>query len=405
MTISALRPDVAADEWSDELITTTNVDRVVFSNPAVYEREQQRIFKGGWVYVGLEAEVPDPGDYRTTWLGDVPVILVRGRDGQVHVLENACGHRGAMVALDDTGNCSKFECLYHRWTFAHDGRLLGVPGQVNYRCGLDKSSHGLHSFRTESFAGLVFATAEPDVPSVVEYLGEAAHRVNTLLHGGELVIVGYHRFRIRANWKLFYENTQDAYHAQLLHKFIDALGVIAHGENIAFDNGHGVIEWPIPNITVDMFRAHIDQNAKFKMRDLSLFVKEDWTPDFKNRVMGLFPNALLLELWDMLNVRQLVPRGPHVAELHTVALGLKGESPERLATRARAFGNFFGPAGFVGRDDVVSCEATQDSFTAIDRNTSLMSLGDLDSPNGDMNGEYTVRNFWKAYGERMREQR
>ncbi|MCA1841677.1 MAG: Rieske 2Fe-2S domain-containing protein [Actinobacteria bacterium] len=401
MTITAPPSALGADGWADELVTETRVDRTVFSSPAIAEREQRRIFQKGWVYVGLEAEVPNPGDYRTTWMGDVPVVLVRGRDGQVNVLENACGHRGAMVALGDTGSCTKFECLYHRWTFALDGRLLGVPGQVNYKCGLEKSEHGMRRFRTETFAGLVFASAEPEVAGLADYFGRAADRLDGILRGGALVIVGYQRFRIRANWKLFFENTQDAYHALLLHKFVDALSVIADGDNIAFENGHGVIEWPIPNVTADMLHAYIEQRAKFKMRDVSMFVHGDWKPGTMNRVMGLFPNALVLELWDMINVRQLIPRGPDVAELHTVALGVAGESPERLATRARAFTNYFGPAGFVGRDDVVSCEATQESFAAVDRTTSLMALGDLGSPRGDLNGEATVRNFWRAYSERM----
>jgi phenylpropionate dioxygenase-like ring-hydroxylating dioxygenase large terminal subunit len=381
-------------------ITQTEVDRSVYIDDEVYRLEMQRLFRDGWAFVGLEAEVPNPGDFRRSWMGDLPVIMTRSRDGSINVLENVCSHRGALVALDQRGNCNTFTCIYHQWVFGDDGRLLGVPMRKNYSDGQYKKRGGLRAARVETFAGLVWATFAEDVEPLAEYIADAGPHVDEILRGGEVEILGYHRFEVRGNWKLFWENTEDAYHASLLHNFAQALQIYQVGNNIAFRNGHGVIRWEMVSVSDEMMRAHL-QNAQFKIQDFSIFQSHDRPAGSWNRVLGLFPNALVLEEWDMLNVRHIVPKGPDRVELHTVALGVKGESPEKWAKRARAYGNFFGPAGFAGRDDVVAIGAVQSTAEASSVQTSFMALGDLNERSGDLNGEYTVRAFYDEYRTRM----
>ena len=201
-------------------------------------------------------------------------------------------------------------------------------------------------------------------------------------------------------WKLFWENTEDAYHASLLHNFSQALKIYQVGENIAFENGHGAIRWEMVSLSDDAMRDHL-ANAKFQLRDFTLFQSHDRPAGSWNRVVGLFPNALVLEEWDMLNVRHIVPKGTDCVELHTVALGLDGESPEKRAKRAHDYGNFFGPAGFAGRDDVVAIGAVQATEGVSSVRTSFMALGDLSERSGDLDGEYTVRAFYDEYRTRM----
>ena len=380
-------------------ITQTEVDRSIFADDDIYRLEMQRLFHDGWTFVGLEAEIPSPSDFRRSWMGELPVIMTRSRDGSVHVLENACSHRGALVALERRGNCGTFTCPYHQWVFGQDGRLLGVPMRKKYTDGQYRERGGLRAARVETFAGLVWATFSDQVGSLAEYLAEAGDHVDQMLHGGDVTLLGYHRFQVRGNWKLFWENTEDAYHASLLHNFSQALGIYTAGENIAFDNGHGAIKWEMTSLSDDAMRTHLAR-AKFQMKDFTIF-QSDRPAGSWNRVIGLFPNALVLEEWDMLNVRQIVPRGPNCVELNTVALGLHGESSEKAKKRARDYGNFFGPAGFAGRDDVVAVAAVQATARVSGVDSSFMALGDLSKRSGDLDGEYTVRAFYDEYRIRM----
>ena len=91
------------------------------------EAELRRIFEGPtWSYVCLESDVARPGDFRTTFVGTMPVIVARGEDGAVHAFENRCAHRGALIALDDAGTAKHFQCIYHAWTYDLRGNLTGV---------------------------------------------------------------------------------------------------------------------------------------------------------------------------------------------------------------------------------------------------------------------------------------
>ena len=101
----------------------------VYQDPDVYALEQERIFSGPtWNYVGLEAEIPNPGDYRRTFIGERSVIVVRGAVGAVNVIENRCAHRGARICQDLSGNAgAALVCPYHQWTYDFAGGLTGVP--------------------------------------------------------------------------------------------------------------------------------------------------------------------------------------------------------------------------------------------------------------------------------------
>src|SRR5260370_6920889 len=91
-------------------------------------RELRRIFEGpSWSYVCLESDIGRPGDYRTAFLGEMPVIVARGAAGEIHAFENRCAHRGALIALDDGGSAgSHFQCVYHAWTYDLRGNLVGI---------------------------------------------------------------------------------------------------------------------------------------------------------------------------------------------------------------------------------------------------------------------------------------
>jgi salicylate 5-hydroxylase large subunit len=94
---------------------THRIPFLVYTSEELYKRELERFFyKGHWCYVGLEAEVPNPGDFKRTVVGERSVILVRGADGRPNVVENVCAHRGMSFCRERHGNRKDFVCPYHQ---------------------------------------------------------------------------------------------------------------------------------------------------------------------------------------------------------------------------------------------------------------------------------------------------
>ena len=93
------------------------VHRQIYTDPAIFELEMERIFGAAWIYVGHESQVKNPGDYFATQIGRKPVVMVRDNDGTLNVVHNQCAHRGAMVVATEKGNAPEFTCCYHGWTY------------------------------------------------------------------------------------------------------------------------------------------------------------------------------------------------------------------------------------------------------------------------------------------------
>src|SRR5487761_628725 len=132
----------------------------LFSDPEIYQLEQERIFRGPvWNYLALEIEIPNPGDYRTTTVGETPVIVIRGHDGNINAMVNRCAHKGALVCLKKSDNVQNLTCVYHAWTYNLDGSLEsiafrnGLRGQGGMPADFDVNQHRLQPLRVEVFCG------------------------------------------------------------------------------------------------------------------------------------------------------------------------------------------------------------------------------------------------------------
>src|SRR5438270_2281223 len=101
------------------------ISREIFVNEAIYAEEQEKIFRRAWLFVGHESQVPNPGDFILSLMGEEEVILTRDRKGKLHVFLNTCRHRGMKVCRYDQGNALVFTCPFHAWTYDTDGRLVG----------------------------------------------------------------------------------------------------------------------------------------------------------------------------------------------------------------------------------------------------------------------------------------
>ena len=107
---------------------TSRIPFAVYTDEQLHQRELERFFyQGHWCYVGLEAEVPNPGDFKRTVVGERSVILSRAADGSLHCVENVCAHRGMQFCRARHGNRKEFVCPYHQWSYTLTGDLQGVP--------------------------------------------------------------------------------------------------------------------------------------------------------------------------------------------------------------------------------------------------------------------------------------
>lgn len=196
----------------------------IFTDPALYARELDRIFRRTWLYVGHDTQIPEPGDYLTNYLAENEVIVIRGRDRQVRVLRNQCAHRGNKVCLFDRGNAPAFSCTFHGWRYDDQGQLVGVPFLAEgYHGEVDFAGWGLQRApRVESYGGFIFASWDRDIVGLDSYLGDLRWYLDRLLVqeflGGVEVVGGRQRYTMPTNWKLLAENFQgDDYHVQITH--------------------------------------------------------------------------------------------------------------------------------------------------------------------------------------------
>jgi phenylpropionate dioxygenase-like ring-hydroxylating dioxygenase large terminal subunit len=210
------------------LVEPDRVRREVYTDPALFDLEMRRIHETVWIYCGHETQVPRAGDYYAVQIGRQPMLMVRGKDGAIHVLYNRCPHRGNMMCGDRSGNTGGFfSCTYHGWTFQHDGALRSIPmmesGYAGTRFGRDNPDCSMKKApRVERYRGFVFASLAADGPTLLEFLGESKIAFDDMCDrapDGEVEIVP-NCFRViqHSNWKIFLENQLDALHPSVTHQ-------------------------------------------------------------------------------------------------------------------------------------------------------------------------------------------
>jgi salicylate 5-hydroxylase large subunit len=387
----------------------------LYTDPDIYAREQQRIFGGpSWAYVALAAEIPAPGDFRRSTIGDRPVIVVRDREGALHVLENRCAHRGVQLCPEPFGTAREFMCPYHQWTYDLAGRLVAVPfrkglrGEGGMPADFRLEDHSLASLRVAERHGVVFASFAPDPPGFDEYLGaEMLGWFDRVFDGRELRILGYMRQRIDANWKLMFENIKDPYHASLLHVFLVTFGLFRADQPSAVkmdaSGRHAVLvsrkgEQQASEGTAEMksFREG------YRLHDPRLLdpVRE-FPGDATVAMQTIWPNLIVQQQSNTLATRQLVTRGPEAFELHWTFFGYAGDDEEMTKRRLRQ-ANLMGPAGFVSVDDGEMMEFSQRGLRGAPGESAVLELGGRgvgDAPH--MITETALRGFYRYYREVM----
>ena len=353
----------AAGSHPAALVRDDGVRREIYRDPGVFALEMERIFKRTWVFMAHDSELAAGGDYLTMRIGTEPVVLVRGEDDEVRVLVNRCRHRGAIVCERAAGNAKSFRCQYHGWTYRNDGQLVGVPyperqaADVRERLGLVALP------RVESYRGLIFASFNPGVPSLTDYLGPGAigyiDRFLDQCLGLPLVAHKQaHRVAMEANWKLQLENGMDGYHGGFTHRsFFDVmqrrLGTsvryasgLPTATSRAFRNGHCAIDPETTSRKPLISRVATLPEAAERLALLRAEVGDDKYEDFLGGLtgaginVGIYPNLQLIGI----HIRRIDPVSVSKTVVSVRPLLVDGAPEQVNWLRLRYHELFYGPA-------------------------------------------------------------
>ncbi|HET7362181.1 MAG TPA: Rieske 2Fe-2S domain-containing protein [Burkholderiales bacterium] len=212
---------MAANEQLAMLVQPDRVHRALYTDPAIFDLELERIFGRAWLVLGHESQVRASGDYYTTRMGREPVIVARQDDGSIGVLVNRCAHRGSMVCAEGRGNVERFVCPYHGWSYDRAGTLKAAPFASGYAPG-KLTELRLHAVpRVSVYRGFIFASLAPSAEPLAEFLGPARASLDDLVDrapGGELEVAGgVFKHAYNGNWKLMLENHLDGAHPAWVH--------------------------------------------------------------------------------------------------------------------------------------------------------------------------------------------
>ncbi|GAA1382198.1 aromatic ring-hydroxylating dioxygenase subunit alpha [Pseudonocardia kongjuensis] len=352
------------------------MDRRIYADPVLYRLEQERVFARSWLVVAHDTQIPRPGDFIESYMGEESVIVVRNREGEVRVLLNSCRHRGNKVCRAEIGNTRAFMCQYHGWTYDVDGAFKGAPHfEEVYGNDIDKRQWGLHPARVELYKGLVFATFEPTAPPLAEFLGDFAYILDVSLDprpgGVEVAGNGFLRWNIKMNWKFGAENSGgDLYHGGTTHRSALDVGhtaiatprngdddrdkpeeVLDTGGTLTSDHGHAV-NWSDrrpdngepPKLDNPLAR-YLYENRELTASHLGEFRARQ----IRRYNANVFPNAGFHSSAQTIHLFH--PRGPMETEVWLIPLVDKNAPDDVKAWVRRHADQHFGPGGFFEEDD------------------------------------------------------
>ncbi|MBL8350178.1 MAG: aromatic ring-hydroxylating dioxygenase subunit alpha [Burkholderiaceae bacterium] len=391
-----------------------------YTSEALHRRELERLFyRGHWCYVGLEAEIPEPGDFKRTVVGERSVIMVRLADGEIAVVENVCAHRGMQFCRERHGRRKEFVCPYHQWSYKLDGSLQGVPfrrgvrqaGRINGGMPADfrTEDHGLTRLRVARRGGVVFATFDHGMESLEDFIGPPILAwFDRLFDGRPLTILGYNRQRIPGNWKLMQENIKDPYHPGLLHTWFVTFGLwrADNQAQLVMDRHHRHAAMVSRRGSAGA-AAQVTQVASFKPamklhdeRFLDI-VPEPWWGEPTAVMTTLFPSVIFQQQVNSVSTRHIQPDGHGAFNFVWTHFGFADDAPGMTERRLRQ-ANLFGPAGFVSADDGEVIEFSQQGFESKPWHRTLVELGGHEVADADhMVTETLIRGMYRYWRQVM----
>ena len=284
--------------------------------------------------------------------GDTSVVVNRDDNGELHAFVNRCAHRGSTLVREPCGQRRVHTCVYHHWCYNLQGQLFGVPfergidGKGGMPEAFDKSDHGLQMIRLDTYRGVIFGTMSEDVEPLETYLDEPMRRNLDRIFCRPIEVLGYMRQRMTSNWKLYWENVCDPYHAGLLHQFAATSGLFRPTQA----GGTVLDRWGRHMINYSLYESDDETDAISQYDDVaefdtSLRLKDQSIIEFRDEtgerdavnVMAIYPGLVAARIVNTLSTRQIRPKSADEFELHWNLL--------RLRRRRRGFARDAAQAG------------------------------------------------------------
>ena len=325
-----------------------------YTDADVLADEREQLFAHRWQYAGHSGQLAEPGSYFTMRVADVPLVVVRDRQGELHALVNVCRHRGAEVVSGE-GRCSTLQCHYHAWTYDLDGALRAAPrseGDPDF----DRNALGLRRAQVDTWGPLIFVNADAEAAPLADTLGELPEIVKGA--GLDVDSLRFHSrapFTLEANWKIAVENFLECYHCQVAHpSFSDVIDVSANGYRLDSSETFGS---HYARLRSGQRNGHYDTSG-----DVQSQFHLIW-PNIKVNVMPGRPN---------LSVGPLVPAGPERTHGFLDYFFAEDSDPAWIA-------DFLALDDQVGREDRVLVESVQSGMRsgAFERGRLLLPSEDL----------------------------
>lgn len=392
-----------------------------YTSQELYQKELERFFYANhWCYVGLEAEIPQHGDFKRTFVGERSVIMTRGKDNEIFVVENVCAHRGMRFCRERHGNRKDFVCPYHQWNYALNGDLQGVPflrgvkkdGKVNGGMPKDfhPSDHGLTKLKVAIRNGVVFASFDHNIESLEDFLGpEILKYFDRTFDGRKLKILGYRKQRIPGNWKLMQENIKDPYHPGLLHTWFVTFGLwradnesqlrmddkFRHAAMISTRGKGGKVDEVVKGI--ESFKEDMKVNDN-RLLDI---VQEPWWGGPTAVMTTVFPSVIFQQQVNSVSTRHIQPNGHDSFDFVWTHFCFEDDD-EEMVKRRLIQANLFGPAGFVSADDGEVIEFSQQGFESRPSHRTLVEMGGTDTADSEhMVTETLIRGMYDYWRKTM----
>jgi anthranilate 1,2-dioxygenase large subunit len=389
----------------------------VYTDQDQYDREQQRLFQGPtWNYLCLAVELAKPGDFVSTTIGEAAVIVVRDQAGAINAFVNRCLHRGNLLCLERQGNVKEFGCIYHGWIYNLTGQLTGVAFEhgVQRQGGMPvefrKEDHALRRLRVAELGGLVFATFSDATPDLETWLGEDVTRGLQRVMNRTPTVLGRNIQIMPNNWKLYFENVKDTYHASILHLFLTTFRInrlsMPGGIFINRDGGnhYSFAKLDYAAEDADYKDAHLRSDSEFRLHDNSVVESVDEYGDgISVQILTIMPGMVLQQVRNTIAVRVIRPRGVDKTELEWIHLGFDTDD-EAMTERRLRQGNLIGPAGYIAMEDGCIGGFVQRALQYNDDGAGIVMMGGHEAQSQSFRAsEAAIRGFWKHYRALMGE--